>query len=107
MAGVCASRQGKFWEMHDAMYGDQNALSMGGLLDSVRRLGLDSEQFKSCMTDPAAAATIDADMKAGLVLGVTGTPSFFINGRPLSGVQPEEKFDELIRDELARAHKKG
>jgi protein-disulfide isomerase len=107
MAGICSARQGKFWEMHDTMYGDQTALSMGGLLDSVRRLGLDSEQFKACMTDPVASALIDSDTKAGLALGVTGTPAFFINGRPLSGVQPEEKFDALIRDELARVRKKG
>lgn len=99
-AAVCAQRQGKFWEMHDAMYADQNALTAGALKDTAKRLGLNLEQFSTCLSDGASAAALDADAKAAQDLGLSGTPYFFINGRPVDGSVPLEKFQSIIAEEL-------
>ncbi len=100
LAAVCADRQGKFWEMHDAMYADQGALGPEALKESATRLGLDVQRFSACLSDPTTAATLDADVKAGRDLGLTGTPYFFINGRPVDGNVPVEKFQSIIGEEL-------
>jgi predicted DsbA family dithiol-disulfide isomerase len=99
-AAVCADRQGKFWEMHDAMYADQSALTAEGLKDTAKRLGLDLGKFSSCLAGHAPAAVLDADVKAAQALGLSGTPYFFINGRPLDGNVPLEKFQSIIAEEL-------
>lgn len=101
-AGVCADEQGKFWPMHDAMYADQSQLDLPGLKATASRLGLDSARLEACMKAPATAARIDADVQAASKLGVGGTPYFFINGRPLNGSVPPERFESIIREELAR-----
>ena len=102
-AGVCADRQGKFWEMHDAMYGDQGSLNPDALKSTAKRLGLDTGRFSTCLTDGSANASLEADTKAALELGLDGTPSMFINGRPLEGDVPEEKLERIIAEELLRA----
>lgn len=99
-AAVCADRQGKFWEMHDAMYGDQSALGGDALRDTAKRIGLDLNQFSACLTDGATAAALDADLKAAQALGLSGTPYFFINGRPVDGNVPLEEFRGIIAEEL-------
>lgn len=99
-AAVCAERQGKFWEMHDAMYADQSALTADALEATAKRLGLNLDQFSACETGGAAAAALDADAKAAQELGLSGTPFFFINGRPLDGNVPLEQFQRVIAEEL-------
>jgi protein-disulfide isomerase len=101
-AAVCAGRQGMFWEMHDAMYENQQALSPGGLKEIAKHVGLKSEGFDACMADPGTKEAVESDMKAADELDVTGTPYFFINGRPLNGSVPLEQFESLITDELQR-----
>jgi protein-disulfide isomerase len=101
-AGVCADRQGKFWAMHDAMYADQGALDVAGLKATSKRLGLDADQLATCMSDGATATRIRADVQAAGELGIAGTPYFFVNGRPIDGSVPPEKFDSVIAEELAR-----
>jgi protein-disulfide isomerase len=101
-AAVCADRQGKFWEMHDAMYEDQSALSADSLQATATRLGLDRASFATCVKDGAAARSLEIDGKAALELGLDGTPYFFINGRPLDGDVPVEKFEHVIAEELHR-----
>jgi protein-disulfide isomerase len=104
-AGVCAERQGKFWELHDAMYADQTALALNSLKDTAQRLGLDTNRFSSCMTDGSYKSAIEADGKAALDLGLTGTPYFFINGRPVDGSVPVSTFETVISEELSRTRK--
>ncbi len=99
-AGVCADRQGKFWEMHDAMYDDQSALSADALKKTAARLGLEADRFSACLVDPATSQALGADAKAARDLGLEGTPFFFINGRPIDGSVPVEKFERVIADEL-------
>src|SRR5215469_548207 len=102
-AGICAERQGMFWQMHDAMYENQQALSEGALKDTARRLGLQVEGFSACLSDPETNSRIDSDRKAADELAITGTPYFLINGRPLYGSVPVERLESLISDELRRS----
>jgi len=102
-AAVCADAQGKFWEMHDAMFGDQSSLAASSLQQTAQRLGLDTGQFASCLSDAKTSQTVAADAKAANALGVSGTPSFFINGRLIDGNVPQEQFEALIGEELQHA----
>lgn len=102
-AAVCAERQGKFWEMHDAMYADQSALAPEALKDTAKRLGLDVGAFSACLGGGAPTAALEADVKAARALGLSGTPYFFINGRPVDGNVPLEKFQSIIAEELKAA----
>ncbi|HUN74180.1 MAG TPA: thioredoxin domain-containing protein [Steroidobacteraceae bacterium] len=101
-AGVCAERQGMFWKMHDAMYQDQSALSEDALKATAKRLGLKVDGFSACLDDPQTRAQLSADRKAADELDVISTPYFFINGRPLNGSVPVERFEAVITDELRR-----
>ncbi|HEY4446278.1 MAG TPA: thioredoxin domain-containing protein [Steroidobacteraceae bacterium] len=102
-AAICADRQGKFWEMHDAMYEDQSALNLDSLKSTATRLGLNADHFSTCIADGSASGSLDLDAKAAAELGLAGTPYFFINGRPIDGDVPIEKFESIIKDELQSA----
>ena len=100
-AGVCADRQGKFWEMHDAMFANQEALSQAALERTARHLGMKLAAFDACLGDARTIEVVDRDAAAGTELNINSTPFFFINGRPLKGNVPAERFEEIIADELA------
>jgi protein-disulfide isomerase len=104
-ASICAGAQGDFWEMHDALFANQSALSVDELTKSAERLKLNSTAFKACMDSPATAAEIAADVKAGEDAGITGTPGLFINGRFLDGAVPYERVAAIVDDELRRQNK--
>jgi protein-disulfide isomerase len=76
-----AALQGKFWEMHDAIYENQRILSEPFLLELVEKLELDPHQFNVDIKKPELAAKVDSDFESGILSGVNGTPSFFVNGR--------------------------
>jgi protein-disulfide isomerase len=101
-AALCANDQGRFWEMHDAMFENQQALGVDQLKETARSLGLDGAEFDSCLDSGQFAAEVAADLQAGRAAGVTGTPALFINGRFLSGARPFEDIAELVDDELQR-----
>ena len=100
-AGACADAQGKFWQMHDAMYADQNALGDAALKATALRIGLDPQAFNACL-ESAQGAQIKSDQEAGERLGLSGTPSSFVNGRYVNGTMPLFKWQALIDDELQR-----
>ena len=77
-----AAAQGKFWEMHDLLYQRQDALEDDDLLSYAGRLGLDVPRVQRELTAHAHAARVERDIVSGARSGVTGTPRFFINGRP-------------------------
>jgi protein-disulfide isomerase len=104
-AAVCANEQGKFWQMHDAMFGDQKALEVADLKKKAQSVGLDAAKFDSCLDSGRAAAEVKADERAGTLVGVNGTPAIFINGRSFSGAQPYEALAAVIDQELAAASK--
>jgi protein-disulfide isomerase len=106
-AGRCAGEQGKFWPYHDAMFADQSKLKSDDLKADAKKLGLDTAKFNDCLDKGKYKTAIEADMAQGRDLGVDGTPAFFINGRPLTGAQPFEKFQSTIDDELASGSKQA
>jgi protein-disulfide isomerase len=101
-AALCANEQGKFWQMHDAMFKDQQGLSVDGLKAKAAAAGLDKDAFNSCLDSGKEADAVKVDLKAGQEAGVNGTPAMFINGRFLNGAQPYNKVSQLIDDELKR-----
>jgi protein-disulfide isomerase len=100
-ATACADEQGRFWELHDALFESQE-LDVDSLKMQAKRAGVDAAKFASCLDSGKTAALVKRDMAAGQQLGVSGTPAFFVNGFMLSGAQPEEAFRKLIDAELAR-----
>jgi protein-disulfide isomerase len=102
-ASEAAHRQGKFWEMHDRIFENQRDLSVATLEGYATSMGLDMDKFRSDMKADDVAKRIDADLKQASQLGVTGTPSFFINGKFLSGAQPFANFKRVIDDALEKS----
>jgi len=101
-ASLCAQEQGKFWEMHDAMFANQQQLAVDQLKAKAAELGLDAEKFNQCLDSGKYAPKIREDMTAGAAAGVNGTPALFVNGRFLNGAVPFSAIQKLIEDELAR-----
>jgi protein-disulfide isomerase len=101
-ASLCANEQGKFWELHDAMFQNQQALAVEQLKAKAVELGMNAEQFNTCLDNAKYAAQVKADFDDGSKAGVSGTPAMFINGRFLSGAQPLNEITKVIDDELAR-----
>lgn len=102
-AAACANEQGRFWEMHDKLFGNQGALKIADLKKRAMDLGLEAAQFDTCLDSGKYAAEWKRDMDEGTRHGVSGTPAFFINGRMLTGAQPYENFAQVIDEELERA----
>ena len=99
-AGACAHDQGKFWEMHDKMFAEQDKLAVDSLKITARAVGLDGAKFDACLDGGKFAKAVQDDFKAGQEAGVNGTPAFFINGHPLSGAVAVEEFKKVIDKEL-------
>lgn len=100
-AGLCAQAQGKFWEMHDKMFENQESLSVVNEKKWARDLGMNGAQFDLCLDSGKYAADIKASFDYGSQLGVTGTPSFFINGVRIEGAYPFETFKQAIDAQIA------
>ena len=99
-AALCAGEQGRYWEMHDRLFASQQALQPVDLKGHGRALGLDAQKFDECLDSGRMTKVVQASQKLGESAGVSGTPAFFVNGRPLFGSQPFERFKELIDWEL-------
>ena len=102
-ASLAADRQGRFWEMHDKIFTNSRDLSRRTLIQHAKDLDLDVAQFTRDLDSKEVIALLDRDMAEGERLGITGTPTFVINGRVMSGAQPYENFKVLIEREAARA----
>lgn len=85
IAAESASRQGKYWEMHDLIYANQEGLSKVMLLDLAQEIGLDATIFKKDLQDREIMEKVDADFESGARSGVNGTPTFFVNGTRFDG----------------------
>ena len=101
-ASLAADRQERFWEMHDKIFATSRDLSRSTLIEHARDLDLDVAQFTRDLDSEELIALLDREVAEANRLGVTGTPTFFINGRIVSGAQPYENFTALIERELAR-----
>ncbi|MGH9253394.1 MAG: thioredoxin domain-containing protein [Vicinamibacterales bacterium] len=104
-AGQCAREQGKFWEYHDRLFANQQTLEPDFLKKHAVDTGLDAAKFNTCLDTAKYAERVQAQMGVGNQLGVSSTPSVFINGRMVNGAQPYETFTAIIDDELERARR--
>lgn len=105
----CADDQGKFWEMHDAIFNEQEKQGSGtiqfGVADVKKwaaQIGLDSAKFNQCLDSGKYKAEVEKDIADGTAAGVTGTPAIFINGRLVVGAQPFAAFKVVIDEELKK-----
>jgi protein-disulfide isomerase len=102
-AGHCAQEQGKFWEYHDQLFGNQQALQGDDLKKYAAASGLNAERFNSCLDMSTHAERVRDGVAQGTRLGVNSTPTIFVNGRRISGAQPYEVFAAIIDEELSRS----
>jgi protein-disulfide isomerase len=102
-AARCAGEQGKFWDYHDLLYANSTKLSLEDLKGYASQVGLNVDSFRACYNIGKYKAAVQSDLNEGAQLGLTGTPTFFINGREISGAQPVEAFAAIIDEELGQA----
>ncbi len=102
-AAQCARQQDAFWAYHDKLFGYEYGLSDEAYLQYAQDLNLDMDEFVSCLNEHRYEAMIQRDLDAARELGISSTPTFFINGIQLVGAQPIEAFKQLIDKELANA----
>ena len=101
-AALAAGEQGKFWEMHDKMFANQKALKRADLDKYAGEIGLNVDKFKKALDAEAYKAQIAEDQKLAASVGARGTPTFFINGKKLTGAQPYENFEKMIEEALKK-----
>jgi protein-disulfide isomerase len=111
-AARAAGEQDAFWEFHDALYALGFPPNSGQLTDDVlmglaRDLDLDVERFTATMQSQETLDAVTADFREGQQLGISGTPAFLLNGRPIMGAQPTDTFVAAIEQAAAEAGADG
>jgi protein-disulfide isomerase len=101
-AALAANEQGKFWQYHDKLFANQQALDRPSLEKYAEELGLNMTKFRAALDSGRYKDKVDADAKEGAAVGATGTPTFFINGTRLVGAQPVDAFKAVIDQELKK-----
>jgi protein-disulfide isomerase len=101
-AARCAADQGKFWEYHDLLFDKSPRQNPDDLKQYAKDLKLEAASFAQCLDSGKHEAAVTKDVEEGAKLGVTGTPTFFINGRQLVGAQPLTAFQKIIDGELSK-----
>ena len=101
-AALAAGKQGKFWEMHDMLFENQQAIQAADIDKYAQEIGLNMTKFKADLESDEIKKQIAADQALANEVGARGTPTFFINGRKLRGAQPFEQFKTLIDEELKK-----
>jgi protein-disulfide isomerase len=102
-AAEAAADQGAFWEMHDLLLGNQKALRPPDLIADAEQLGLDVESFTNALRGHAGAARVAEDVDSADLSGVSGTPTFFINGRRHYGAYDMATLSAAVRVAGAQA----
>ena len=102
-AARCATEQGKFWEFHDQVFANGPDATPATLDRFAKNAGMDLATFNACRASGKYATAIAASLQEGTRLGITGTPTFFVNGRIFVGALPFEEFVKVIDAELALA----
>ena len=101
-ASEAAAAQGAFWEFHDLLLAHQDALRPDDLMRYARELGLDVDRFSEDLRGHAGAARVAEDVDSADLSGVSGTPTFFVNGRRHHGAYDIETLSTLVRAAKAR-----
>ena len=101
LASECANDQGKFWEMHDKIFkatvaGTSSTATDADYTTWAGELGLNTANFESCYTSKKYQSNVDEDFAAGGAVGVSGTPTFYINGRQVNGHQELANWQKAI-----------
>lgn len=99
-AAECAREQGKFWEMHDLIFKNQQGLNFDSYRKFAQQLQLDLAKFDECMSEHRYEDAILNDVREGRAYGVSGTPTFFINGHPVPGAADLVRFQQIIEQLL-------
>jgi len=102
-ASEAAANQGAFWEMHDLLLDHQNALDPSDLMGYAEQLGLDTERFTNDLREHEGAAQIAEDVDSADISGVSGTPTFFINGQRHYGAYDIDTLSKAVVTAGARA----
>lgn len=100
-AANCAGEQGKYWGMHDLIFQNQDTMGNAAYKQFAQQLGLNTKQFNECLDTSKYSQEIQDDFNYGAQVGVSGTPTFFINGIRLVGAQPYQAFQQIIEAELS------
>lgn len=100
-ASACAQDQGKFWEMHDIIFANQQSLDVASLKKYAGQIGLNKAQFDSCLDDGKKASKVSNDLKQATSAGGQGTPYFVLINKDgettaISGAQPWANFEAAI-----------
>ena len=101
-AAHCAGDQGKYWELHDRLFANQQLLQVPELKKHAAAVGLDQAAFDQCLDTGKHTGIVQADIDLGTQMGVGSTPTLYINGRLVTGAQPQALFESIIDEELAR-----
>lgn len=96
-AAEAAAAQGRFWEMHDALFDLRGDLDRRALLKAAKRLGLDQDRLVAELDSAVHDAKVEADLASGLRSGVTGTPAFFAQTQPIAGAFDASSLVEALR----------
>jgi protein-disulfide isomerase len=102
-AARCAGAQGRFWDFHDALFSNGKKLELAQLKEHARTLGLDQARFNRCLDSSEQAEAVQKDLNQAQRLGLTGTPSFFVNGHFLSGAVKYGTLREVVEQQLLAA----
>jgi protein-disulfide isomerase len=98
-ASRCAGQQGKFWEYHDVLFYSKQ-IEVDALKEHARVLKLDGDRFDTCLDSGAEAGAVKKDLEEAKSLGLTGTPSFFVNGHFFSGVVDYAALKDIVNQQL-------
>jgi protein-disulfide isomerase len=99
-AALAADKQGKFWEMHDLIFGRQHTMKRNDLLAMAKEIGLDMDRFTKDLESEQVRAQIEAEQAEGKRRGVTGTPTFYVDGSPIEGAASLAQFEARIDQSL-------
>lgn len=100
VASEAAASQGKFWNMHDIIFENQDRLHSSALMEYAKLIGLDTLQFKDDLSNNELLKKVEADFESGIRSGVNGTPAFFINGQKYNGSWEEDVLEEYIKAKI-------
>ncbi len=106
LAARCAGEQGQFWAYHDALLSGASGLSIPALKELAASLRLHASSFDRCLDRRKYAGAIESDIAEGRQSGVSGTPTFIIDGHPVFGARPLSEFEKIVDAGLAARARK-